>query len=255
MTCGEETEADCLKAIEPFRDQIVFQEVRNTYPQIKALNQMLSQTETEYLIPLDSDTILEPDAYERIIRAIHKYSHDPKWHSILFPLWDTLTEQKILALKILRTVIMKENMFHDGPTPDVEHYHRLTAAGYTCIHNYLQRPPIGRHIVKGPYFCYHKYRDVYMTLRKYGYEWDVGAFKGGQTIEEKSKRHFDYFMYKYLTTDNNDYLYCVAGMVDGLTSELEDKSKSLEKRPYKVHIEGAMQLYLDWYKTQTEFVF
>lgn len=252
MTCGEETESECLKAIEPFRDKIVFQEVRNIFPQIKALNQMLTQVETPYLVPLDSDTILEPDAYDRIKRAIDKYSHDPKWHSILFNLWDTLTERQILALKVLRTDIMKQHLFADGPTPDVEHFRRLTNAGYTCIQNYLKRPPIGKHIVRGPHFCYHKYRDVYMTLRKYGFEWDSGAFLGGRTIEEKSKRHFDFFVYKHLKTRNRDYLYCIAGMVDGLTAELENCSKSLEKRDFNVLPELAIDLYVNWYKSRME---
>ena len=40
MTCGEETESECLKAIEHWRDKVEFQEVRNVTPQIKALNQM-----------------------------------------------------------------------------------------------------------------------------------------------------------------------------------------------------------------------
>ena len=172
ITCGEETESECLAAIKPFRDKIVFQEVRNVFPQITALNQMLDQVTTPYLIPLDSDMILDENAYERIRMAIDKFSHDLNWHSLLFKLWDTLTEQEILALKILRTSIVKQYPFVDSPTPDVLHYKELTEAGYTCIDRYLTKSPIGKHVVRGPHFCYNKYRDVYMTLRRYKQAWD-----------------------------------------------------------------------------------
>ena len=95
--CGEETEADCLKAIEDYRDQFVFQEVRNVSPQIKALNQMLIQCETEYLVPLDADMILHGGFTERIAKAVIAMDRDPLCHSTLFSLWDTLTDQKIYA--------------------------------------------------------------------------------------------------------------------------------------------------------------
>lgn len=248
MTCGEETESECLAAIEPFRDKIVFQEVRNVYPQITALNQMLDQVTTPYLIPLDSDMILDHNAYERIRMAVDKFSHDRSWHSLLFKLWDTLTEQEILALKVLRTSIVKQYPFVDSPTPDVLHYKELTEAGYTCIERYLNKPPIGKHVVRGPHFCYNKYRDVYMTLRKYKQAWDNGVFKGGRTLLEKSKKHFDFFLTKYATTMNYDYMYCIAGMVDGIVSEQENCSKSLASKTYAIQVETAIDRYLDWYQ-------
>lgn len=254
MTCGEETEAECLAAIEPFRDKIVFQEVRNVFPQITALNAMFDQVTTPYLIPLDSDMILDSNAYERIRMAVDKFSHDSTWHSILFHLWDTLTEQEILALKVLRTSVVKKYPFKDSPTPDVLHYKDLTDAGYKSINRYLEKPPIGKHVVKGPFFCYNKYRDVYMTLRRYGKAWDEGVFKGGRTFLERSKRHFDFFLSKYAMTMNYDYMYCIAGMVDGITSDAEDCSKSLSPKSYKIRVETAIDQYLDWYKDRLHYL-
>lgn len=251
MTCGEETEEECLKHIEPFRDKIVLQEVRNVFPQIKALNQMLTQVETEYLVPLDADMILDRRAYRRIRRSIDEHAKDPNWHSILFPLYDTLTERRILALKVLRVEIMKEHMFAESATPDVEHFQRLTDAGYTCITKHLDEKPIGNHVVKGPRFCYYKYRDVYQTLRSHGFEWDSGAFMGGETILEKSKKHFDFFFEKYIETWNKDYMYCIAGMVDGLTSPVEHKSKTLEKGKFRINVKSALDEYFSWYRGQS----
>lgn len=250
MTCGEETERECLAAIDHWRDKIEFIEVRNISPQIKALNQMLRSVKTEFLIPLDADIILNHDAYDRVCRALDKFRHDSNWHSILFKLWDTLSEKEILALKILRTQIMKVHMFNESATPDVEHFHRLTHAGYTCIDKLLVKNPIGNHVVKGKHFCYYKYRDVYQTLRVHGYEWDSGVFMGGETILEKSKNHFDFFVKKYVDTKNDDYLWCIAGMTDGLIAPIENKSKTLAERVYKFTKIDAMDAYLSWYTHQ-----
>lgn len=245
MTCGEETEKLCLNAIQPWKDRIVFQEVRNVFPQVKALNQMINQTNTEYLIPLDSDIVLNNDAFERICWAIDKFSHDTAWHSILFKLWDTLTEKEILALKILRTEIMKKHLFKDVATPDVEHFTRLTNSGHTCIDKMLSKPPIGRHIVQGKHFCYHKYKDIYQTLRTHKKEWDPAVFMGGETILEKSENHFNYFLNKYLITDNEDYLWAITGMIDGITSKYFSSSKNLNTKFECDCHEGIMN-YLNW---------
>jgi hypothetical protein len=245
-TCGEETSDDCLKAIEPWRDQVEVLEIRNVFPQIKALQQMVEGVQTELLVPLDADLILDEDAYERLLKAYRKFSNDPKWHTILFPLWDTLTEQRILALKLMRSKVLKQIPFNDTATPDIDHYKRLTDAGYTCVTRYLEKSTIGDHVVKGHHFCYHKYRDVYMTLRQNEWAWDENVFKGGSTIVERAKIHFDFFMYKLALTEKEDYLSCIAGMVDGLTAPQENKSKSLEKREYRISNEKAIDAFWKW---------
>lgn len=250
MSCGELTEKACLKAIKPFRDKIVFQEVRSVYPQKKALNQMLDQCKTKWLIPLDADIVLNDIAFRRIEIAIAEDGVDPKVHSILFPLWDTLTEKRILALKILRMEIMKQFSFSESATPDVEHFKRLTEAGYLCVDRHLTEDVIGEHVVKGPKFCYHKYKDVYQTLRSHGFEWDSGAFMGGETTIEKSRKHFEFFFHKLMMTENNDYLYCIAGMVDGLTSPMEHKSKSLKRKNFRIKAKSAIDEYILWYNGQ-----
>lgn len=247
MTCGELTEAECLRAIEPFRDEIEFFEVRNVCPQIKALNQMIDGVKTEFFIPLDADMVLDEDAWPRIKNAMSRHRHNPQWHSILFPLWDTLTERKILALKLLRSRIAKENPFVESATPDVEHYQRLTSKGYTCVHDYLKQRPIGKHVVKGKHFCYNKYRDVYQTYRSHNFEWDSGAFMGGRDLRERAKAHFDFFLYKWIETNNKDYLHCIAGMMDGILSPVEHKSKTLEKREYKISSKWAVHHFYEWY--------
>lgn len=247
MTCGELSEKDCLKAIEPIRDQIEFFEVRNVFPQIKALRAMVEGVQTEYFIALDADMVLYENAWARIQNALRHHYRNTSWHSILFPLWDTLTEKKILALKLMRTKAMKENLFNESATPDVEHYQRLTNAGWTCIHDYIRHNPIGDHRVIGKHFCYFKYRDVYQTYKSHNFEWDSGAFMGGDDLRSRAKAHFDFFLYKWLVTENRDYLHCIAGMMDGILSPVEHKSKTLEHKEYKVPTDLAVHEFYHWY--------
>jgi len=242
--CGEETEEECLKSIEHFRDKIVFQEVRNVYPQIKALSQMVSQVKTEYLVPLDADIILNEDAYKRICNALNQ-GKPHNWHSILFPLYDTLTEQKILALKVMRTDVLKKHSFKESRTPDVEHYQRLLDNGYIAVDKYLRSSPIGKHVVRGKWFCYNKYKDVYLTLRSHQITWDEGAFKGGITVEEKAKNHFNFFLYKWAMTNNEDYLACIAGIRDGLKDPVDNFSKSLKKEEIDIDELHAVHQYYE----------
>jgi hypothetical protein len=211
------------------------------------LNQMIDQVQTEFFVPLDADMVLDYDAWPRIMQAINKYRHDPQWHSILFNLFDTLTDSKILALKILRTKIAKDNPFVESATPDVEHYGRLTSQGYTCIHSYLSQRPIGKHIVAGKHFCYFKYRDVYQTYRSHNFEWDSGAFIGGTDLRSRAKQHFDFFLYKWAITGRKDYLHCIAGMMDGILSPIEHKSKTLENHKYKIKTKYCVDSFIQWY--------
>jgi len=247
MTCGELAEKKCVEAIKPHLHEVEFFEVRNVFPQIKALNQMIKKVKTDFFIPLDADIVLDKDAYPRIKNAINKNEHDPSWHSILFPLYDTLTEKRILALKILRTKVMKKNVFKQSTTPDVEHYQRLTSLGYTCIHDYLNQRTIGKHIVAGKHFCYHKFRDVYQTYRNYNFEWDSGVFMGGSDLRSHAKAHYDFFMKKWSKTGNKDYLHCIAGMMDGILSPVENKSKTLKSKKYNIKTKWAIHAFLDWY--------
>jgi hypothetical protein len=255
MTCGEQTEKDCIRAIQSFRDRIDFFEVRNVYPQITALNYMIDGVWTEYFVALDADMILNPDAFSRICEAIEKHQSDDTWHTILFPLYDTLTDRRILSLKVMRSRIMKKFPFAESATPDVEHHSRLEKAGYRSITDYLDTDPIGKHVVVGHHFCYHKYRDVYLTYRSHGKVWDAGVFLGGNNLKELSKNHFDFFFYRWAMTGNWDYLSCIAGMVDGLTSNELHHSKSLKPNDYRVSIGKSPFDYIEWYEKQSVLLF
>lgn len=249
LSCGELTEKASFDAILPFLNQIEFKVIRNVFPQVKALNQMIQSVNTEFFVALDADMILYKDAWLRITDAHQKHAPQKDWHTILFPLWDTLTEQRILALKVMRTSIFKENLFLDSPTPDVEHYQRLSSLGYTSVNDYLDEPAIGNHVVKGRHFCYHKYFDVYQTVRKHkNFVWDGGVFKGGESIFEKARFHFEYFYKKWLLSREPDYLNCIAGIYDGLTNELRDKSKDLSEQEVGTPEDRAVEMFLSWMK-------
>jgi hypothetical protein len=98
----------------------------------------------------------------------------------------------------------------------------------------------------GSHFCYHKYRDVYQTYRSHNFEWDSGAFLGGDDLKSKAKAHYDFFFSKWLITQNDDYLYCIAGMMDGILSPIENKSKTLEIKEYYIPKDYALEAYWNW---------
>jgi len=119
--------------------------------------------------------------------------------------------------------------------------------GFTCIHDYLKLRPIGKHVVAGKHFCYFKYRDVYQTYRAHNFEWDSGVFVGGDDLRSRAKAHFDLFLKMYAKTGKQDYLHCIAGMMDGILSPLEHKSKNLKRRKYKVKTKWAFESFMNWY--------
>ena len=244
ISCGELTKQESLDALKPFAGRYVLTPIYNVRPQVKALNQMIALVKEEFFIELDGDMILNTNAFDRIETAIDKHKHDESWHTILFKLFDTFTQTEILSLKVMRSKIMKQFLFKDVPTPDVEHYNRLKEAGYKCIDEYLPTNPIGQHVLRGNNICYHKYKDVYSTLRYYNRQWDDAVFMGGKTIRDKSKNHFDYFVYMYSITNNDDYLAAIIGMVDGLTNS-DSKSKSIDKD--KIYTNNCIDRYFNYY--------
>lgn len=254
MTCGEETEAECVSVIKGWLDHIVFQEVRNITPAYKALNQMFDQCETRFLTPLDADMILHADALERMREKIDVLQDDNKWHTILFPLWDTLTQEKIYALKIFNMDAMRSIPYKDDPCPDIQHFKDLTAAGLRSI-DFYHEEPIGKHVVQGKFFCYAKYRDLYLTARSRPRDILENHFKGGRTLRERARLHHAFFVDRYKETGNEDYLYCIGGMLEGLTATLTYKSKNLGDREmvYEYYIgQGEPILsgaFNQWYET------
>ena len=247
MTCGEETEAECLAATAHWPSDVKFQEARGITPAAKALNQMFAQCQTKYLVPLDADMILNVDAYKRIENALNSVSMDTKWHTILFSLWDTLTEEKIYALKVFNMGAMRYIPYPDDPCPDIQHYKDLAAAGLHSI-DLFHEQPIGNHVVRGNFYCYAKYRDLYATARSRPRDALESHFKGGKTIREKAISHYKFFQDKNGREEDRHCLYCIGGMLEGLTSPLTYKSKDLSHRNMKFqdHIEfNAIDIAFD----------
>jgi hypothetical protein len=90
---------------------------------------------------------------------------------------------------------------------------------------------------------------VYQTYRSHDFEWDSGAFMGGHDLRTKAKAHFDYFLFRYIKTMDPDYLSCIAGMVDGIVSPIEHRSKTLQHTAYAVRQDRAVDAFLKWYMT------
>lgn len=251
MTCGEETETDCMSAFRRSSagHDVVFSEVRGVVPASRALNAMIAGCVTEFLVPLDADFLLYDGFMSRIKDNIGKYRHDPTWHSILFPLWDTLTQIKIMALKVFRADVVKLIPYKDDACPDIQHYRDLTAAGYGAI-DLMHEDPIGDHVVRGEFLCYAKLRDLYMVARSHPEAILESHFKGGKDLKSRANKHFGFFRERLEQTGSRDYLYCIAGMVEGLIEPLDRGSKDL-KKPMKVPAEDAVEMFSKWSARQS----
>lgn len=207
MTCGEETEKECLDAVSAHSKDFVFQEVRNLTPQTVALNTMIHQCNTEFLVPLDADFVLYKNFWQRMNHAIDMYRHEQRWHSILFPLWEDLTQRKVRSIKIFRTAIIKKIPYRNTRHPDFTHFNDLKNNGYNAIDLYAE-PPIGDHVIRGNERCYFKFKDWFLCLR---------SVKTKAEVAQKAKDFLTMFEKLYNQTKNNDYLYCITGLYDGLT--------------------------------------
>jgi glycosyltransferase involved in cell wall biosynthesis len=246
MSCGELTESECIEATQHESARFLWNEVRNIHPASSALNTMIRECKTDYLIPLDADMILYPGFMDRVEKAIEEEKGmSCPWHSILFPLWDTLTQEKIMALKVFKTYVVRATPYKDDPCPDIQHYQDLKQAGYYAVSR-MAEDPIGKHVVRGGFFCYAKYRDLYMVTRTHPNVILESHFKGGNDLITRANCHFKFFWDRYKETGNDDYLYCIAGMVEGLISPLNYKSKNLGNREMKVPISDATKLFYEW---------
>jgi hypothetical protein len=233
ITCGEDTEKECLQAIQHESANFAFEEVRNVRPQAAANNMVMDKVKTKYFIPLDSDIVLYPDFLTRIRKYIESYKNET-WYHICIPLYDTLSERKIMSLKVMRHDVLASNPYKDVRVPDIEHYRRLEAMGYKNINLYNQVEPIGDHVVRGPQRCYFRYKDTYLAYRLY---W------GDEHARKKSYIDYKFFIEKHGKTDNSDFLYCLAGMTDGLTrSEDMHKSKDMNEQMV-ISPEDCLKIY------------
>lgn len=221
MTCGEETEQECLAAVASHRNDFVFQEVRNLAPQTIALNTMIEQCQTEFLVPLDADFILYKDYWARMNTAIDQHKQNKNWHSILFPLWEELTQRKVRSIKIFRTAIVKKIPYQHVRHPDAFHFQELKSKGYYAV-DLFEQDSIGEHVIRGHERCYFKFKDWFLCLRK---------VKTKQEVHAKAKDFLTMFEKLYTKTQNDDYLYCIAGLYDGFTDQtgLNTSKNAFEK--------------------------
>jgi hypothetical protein len=72
------------------------------------------------------------------------------------------------------------------------------------------------------------------------------SFPGRSDLRERAKAHFDFFVRKWTTSGNDDYLDCIAGMMDGILSPLEPISKNLS-REATIKREEGVDRFMDWY--------
>lgn len=236
ITCGEETEQDCLARLP--KTGYIFNEVRNVYPQAAANNRATETTTTKYLVPLDSDMFLYEGFLDRINAKIEALG-SLDWYQIAFPLWDVFFQKKILGLKVLDVAFMKRHPYQNTRVPDTEHYYRLIARehqrGFKYVNLFTEgEPPIGDHVIRGNRVTYLKLKDNYASYRQ-NFQYD------GFNYRTKVQEDYKFFLERYKATGNDDYLYAIAGMMDGIKNPVNQSKDFREEMRYSP--EEAMRFF------------
>lgn len=183
------------------------------FPQSAANNAMLRSAATEYLVPVDSDMILYPGWTSKVVSAIREHECE-EWYQILFPLWDTLLQRRIGSLKILKTDVMKRNLYDNVRVPDLPHFYEMRQQGHHVINLVNEEVlPIGSHVIRGHKTCYLKLKDNVLCRRRY--EWHYKA-----SFDEYVRTEYEHLYDLFRKTGNPEYLSCIAGMADGLTADV-----------------------------------
>lgn len=205
ISCGEDTEPECRQRLEAeLFDQILY-EVRDVYPQSAASNAALRRCPTGYMLQVDSDMVLYRGWYDRVMGELIRLHDDPRWYHRLFWLRDSFSGERVLALKLVRVALAAICPYRDVRVPDRDHALRMAPLPYTILPP--EGDPIGDHVLRGHERIYLKYKDEVLSARHYG-DAVVDYFRitGRRLLK------------RYEETQNQDYLYAIAGMVDGLES-------------------------------------
>ncbi len=211
LTCGEDTTNECLRVLEERDSRTILRVISGVEPQAEATRRLFSECSTSHLMQLDADTILYSGWFDRVSKFVESWR--PRQSHLLLPLYDTLTMSRIGAVKIFFWEAVEGVRIEDIRVPDVAVFQYLHSAGYIGI-DLVNSPelPIGKHVVRGDRACYSRFKDGVLSNRLHAAHFRLS------TRDHVADR---YIMLRRLheLTGDPDYLYCMAGLADGIVSE------------------------------------
>jgi hypothetical protein len=126
ITTGEDVEGACLDALQRQTCGFRLETIADVYPMSAAFQAMPDRCETPYFLQVDADMVLEPDAAERLHRAVSRSS--PR----VFQVSGQLYEEGFGpggAVKCWKRSLFRFFEFHDVRTVDRDLYRRTRRFG------------------------------------------------------------------------------------------------------------------------------
>jgi len=168
VTTGRSTLADCEASVRAQTLPVTVDYVRNVAPMDRAFQAMVDQCQTEFLLQVDDDMILDADAVSRLAEALVL---EPRAWMALGWLRDSHLAMNIQGLKLYRTERIRSVGFRSTTSCEVDQNKRAEAHGW-WISELPEKEPVGRHeIGNDPQVVFERYRTLALKSREYGYHW------------------------------------------------------------------------------------
>lgn len=158
MTVGDPAFALCEEALKQQTLRgFCYKVIRNVSPISAACQQMIAAADTPYLLQLDEDMILYPDALERMLAAIEAAPDDIGM--ICFHLWDEDRAMRIQGIKIWKTACLAQVVWQDTRASDVEVLEQIGRLGFKWV---LHPDIVGIHgVLYNIDTIYRRYKSMY----------------------------------------------------------------------------------------------
>jgi hypothetical protein len=211
---GNPNYADCLAALEAQHPPVNVVPIYNQAPMNAAFQAMLDQCQTPFLIQVDQDMVLEPDACAVILADIKRQSDRVAF--VVYMLTDVHLNMPIQGVKCYRHAVVKQYPYVSGLSCERSHLDRLRDDGYSIVE---RMTVLGEHSPKWtPELIFERYFDLMEKRKKFGYGW----------LDNLPRKLLD--MYAADPSDINRYAFLGAWASASRPEVLRDREKDFRVR-------------------------
>lgn len=213
LTVGDPSFPYCLAALEQQLDQNFTTEIiSGVSPFNAAFQELIRRAKTEFIIQVDEDMLLYPQATKRMQEVME--AAPPNIGMVLFYLYDPDRDQRIHGVKIFRRSALQSVAARDLKASEMDVLEQMHAAGFSWV---IHPETMGRHgVVYTPDTIYRRYQTMY---EKDISTWNVVV----PDIRHKAEA--------FATSGNPNDLFALLGAARALTGEytVVDKEKDFNR--------------------------
>ena len=234
ISSGEPSFSRCLQLAQNQVGEILditykIKVISNITPMYKAFQRMLDTCDTKYLVQVDADMLLEPDAIARLRLGIENSSK----RDAMFVgwLWDEDVERPIQGIKIYKSDIVKQFPYTNSLSCEMGQLQDMKRLGYSIKVDVTEEggvPPksgcFGEHFAsQNPEMAFKRWERCMLKMRKLPWMAWLGIYP---------KK----FMDEYAKNPNDEILKAkVFGIMSGLSKPIEDieQDSSVENQSFR----------------------